>query len=303
VLAQVGRLTQAQAPLFRLVELLHPWAMTEVYLLGLIVAWVKLRDLATIELGVALLALVGLILVMLWAESVLEPHEVWERVLPQARESPGKNPISAPLLACHTCAQLSRADTLSDPQHAACLRCGAALHRRKPESFARTWALLIAATILYVPANLLPIMTVVSLGHGEADTILSGVKALIAAGMWPVALLVFFASITVPVLKVVGLTYLLISTQRRSSARLRDRTRLYRIIEAVGRWSMVDIFMIAILVGLVSLGELATIEPGAGAVAFAAVVILTMLASHAFDPRLIWDAGETRDDGRPEVRA
>jgi paraquat-inducible protein A len=302
VLAQTlaGRLTRAEARIFRLVGLLRPWAMTEVYLLGLIVAWVKLRDLATIELGLALFALVGLILVMLWADAALEPHEVWERILPQQRESPDDDPARAAFLACHACAQLVRTDALRYPGHAACPRCGAALHRRKPESLARTWALLIAATILYIPANLLPIMTVISLGSGEADTILSGVKALIAAGMWPVALLVFFASITVPVLKVVGLVYLLVSTQRGSTARRLDRTRLYRIIEAVGRWSMVDIFMIAILVGLVSLGELATIEPGAGAVAFAAVVILTMLASHAFDPKLIWDAGETRDDRRSE---
>jgi paraquat-inducible protein A len=302
-LARAGRLTRAQAPVFRLMGLLRPWSMTEVYLLGLVVAWVKLRDLATIELGAALFALVGLILLMLWAEAALEPHEVWERVLPQAREQPGEDPNRAPLLACHACAQLVRPQDLPEAEHARCPRCGAALHRRKPESLARTWALLIAATILYVPANLLPIMTVVSLGSGEADTILSGVKALIAAGMWPVALLVFFASITVPVLKVVGLVYLLVATRRGSTARRLDRTRMYRVIEAVGRWSMVDIFMIAILVGLVSLGELATIEPGTGAVAFAAVVILTMLASHAFDPRLMWDAGETRDDGRPETRA
>jgi paraquat-inducible protein A len=297
-LALVGRLTRAQARVFRLIELLHPWAMTEVYLLGLIVAWVKLRDLATIELGMALVALVALILVMLWADSALEPHEVWERILPQAREGTGENAGSLNLIACHACSQLVRAEALQHTEHATCPRCGAALHRRKPESIARTWALMIAATILYIPANLLPVMTVISLGSGEADTILSGVKALIAAGMWPVALLVFFASITVPVLKIVGLVYLLVSTQRGSTARRRDRTRMYRVIEAVGRWSMVDIFMIAILVGLVSLGELATIEPGIGAVAFAAVVILTMLASHAFDPRLIWDAAELPDERR-----
>jgi paraquat-inducible protein A len=302
-LALAGRLTRAQAPVFRLVELLHPWSMTEVYLLGLVVAWVKLRELAAIELGLALFALVGLILLMLWAEAALEPREVWERVLPQARESPGGDPARASLIACHACAQLVRPEALPDAGHGTCPRCGAALHRRKPQSLARTWALLIAATTLYVPANLLPIMTVTSLGSGEADTILSGVRALIAAGMWPVALLVFFASITVPVLKIICLVYLLVATRRGSAARLRDRTRMYRVIEAVGRWSMVDIFMIAILVGLVSLGELATIEPGTGAVAFAAVVVLTMLASHAFDPRLMWDARETRDDGRPETRA
>ena len=167
------------------------------------------------------------------------------------------------------------------------------MHRRKPDSIARTWALIVTAAILYVPANLLPVMTVIHFGRGEPDTILSGVKALIGAGMWPVALLVFFASITVPVLKLIGLTFLLITTQRRSRWRLRDRSLMYRIIEQVGRWSMVDIFMISILVALVNLGTLATIEPGVGAICFAAVVIITMFASMSFDPRLIWDAEES----------
>jgi paraquat-inducible protein A len=176
------------------------------------------------------------------------------------------------------------------------------LHHRKPESLTRTWALLTAAATLYIPANLLPVMTVVSLGKGEPDTILSGVKALAAAGMWPVALLVFFASITVPCLKVIGLVYLLVSVQRSSTQRLRDRTVMYRVIEQVGRWSMVDVFMISILVALVNLGQLATIEPGKGAVAFAGVVILTMFASLAFDPRLIWDAGRNQDDDRAHAR-
>ena len=123
---------------------------------------------------------------------------------------------------------------------------------------------MIAACILYIPANLLPVMTVTSFGHGEPDTILSGVKTLIQAGMWPVALLVFFASITVPVLKIVALVFLLISVQRRSRWRPRDRTVLYRVVELVGRWSMVDIFMISILVALVNLGAIATIVPGTG---------------------------------------
>jgi paraquat-inducible protein A len=290
-LAHAGRLTRAQAPVFRFVELLHPWAMTEVYLLGLIVAWVKLRDLATIELGVGLLAFVALILAMIWAEVALEPHEVWEGIAPQTRAARDAEPAEEVFLACHACGQLARTAGLDGSGHPACQRCGATLHHRKPDSLARAWALLIAAVILYVPANLLPIMTVTSLGQGHPDTILSGVKTLIAAGMWPVALLVFFASITVPVLKMVGLVYLLVSAQRGSLSRRRDRTVMYRLIEAVGRWSMVDVFMISILVALVSLGGLATIEPGAGAAAFAGVVVLTMLASEAFDPRLIWDAG------------
>jgi paraquat-inducible protein A len=133
-------------------------------------------------------------------------------------------------------------------------------------------------------------MTVISFGQGEPSTILGGVVHLFAVGMWPLALLVFFASVTVPVLKLAGLVYLLAATQRRSRRRLRDRTVLYRIVEAVGRWSMIDIFMLAILVALVQLGSIATITPGAGALSFAAVVVLTMIAAMTYDPRLAWDA-------------
>jgi paraquat-inducible protein A len=139
-------------------------------------------------------------------------------------------------------------------------------------------------------------MTVTSFGKGTPDTIVSGVIELLHAGMWPIALLVFVASITVPVLKLVGLVYLLISVHRRSTWRLRDRTLLYRIVEGVGRWSMVDVFMIGILAALVALGNLATIAPGPGAIAFCAVVIITILAAMAFDPRLMWDISDEHND-------
>lgn len=177
---------------------------------------------------------------------------------------------------------------------AICPRCGAPLWRRKPNSLARTWALVIAASILYVPANIYPIMTVISFGKGEPDTIISGVQSLMASGMWPLAVLVFFASITVPLLKLFGLTLLLVSVQYRWQWRPKQRTILYRITEAVGRWSMIDIFMISILVALVRLEAIATIEPGVGATSFAAVVVLTMFAAMSFDPRLIWDAMDRR---------
>jgi paraquat-inducible protein A len=183
-----------------------------------------------------------------------------------------------------------------------CPRCATPLHRRKPDSLNRSWALAATAAILYVPANLLPIMTVTSFGKGTPDTIVSGVIELLHAGMWPIALLVFFASITVPVLKLVGLVFLLLSVHRRSTKRLRDRTVMYRIIEGVGRWSMVDVFMIGILAALVALGNLATIAPGPGAVAFCGVVIVTILAAMAFDPRLMWDVADGRDDGSRPLR-
>jgi paraquat-inducible protein A len=200
----------------------------------------------------------------------------------------------ASLISCHACHQLSRIPAVVNHGDALCPRCEAHLHLRKPNSISRTWALLIAAYILYIPANLLPVMTVISFGQGEADTILSGVKELIHSGMLPIALLVFFASITVPVLKLLALTYLLLSVQYKSQWRPRERTKLYRMTEVVGRWSMIDIFMISILIALVKLDAVATIEPGPGAISFAAVVILTMFAAMSFDPRLIWDRIEEK---------
>ena len=198
------------------------------------------------------------------------------------------------LISCHACHQLSRIPAVLTNRDAICPRCEAHIHVRKPNSISRTWALLIAAYILYVPANLLPVMTVISFGKGEADTILSGVEALIHAGMWPIALLVFFASIIVPVTKLLSLTYLLLSVHYKSQWRPRERTVLYRITEVIGRWSMIDIFMISILIALVKLEAVATIEPGMGAISFAAVVIITMFAAMGFDPRFIWDNMEEK---------
>jgi paraquat-inducible protein A len=298
-----GRQPWRGAVVFRMVERVHPWAMMEVYLLGVIVAYVKLSDLARLELGVSLYSVVGLIVVMIAAEATLDPREVWKRFGPQATMRRVSRGWRASMVSCHSCDQVCSLEHLPPGGHALCPRCGASLHRRKPDSLARTWALVIAACILYIPANLLPVMTVTSLGRGEPDTILSGVKAMIELGMWPVALLVFFASITVPVLKLIGLIYLMLSVQFRSTWRRRDRTAMFRIIEAVGRWSMVVIFMISILVALVNLGSIARIDPGPGAVAFASVVILTMLASMSFEPRLIWDIQENTDAREQALRA
>jgi paraquat-inducible protein A len=291
---RLGWQPPAAAYAFRAVRLMAPWAMTEVFILGAIVAYVKLSDLARLEIETGAFALIGAILATAAADAALEPHAVWERLRPQARAPQGAILDESRLLACHSCGQISDAGAVPPGSKLACPRCHASLHTRKPGSVARTWALVLTATILYIPANLLPVMVVIYFGAGQPDTILSGVKELVAADMWPVALLVFFASITVPVLKLCGLVFLLLSVQRGSSWRPRDKTLLYRIVEGVGRWSMVDIFMISILVALVNLGALATIEPRAGALAFAAVVIVTMLASMAFDPRLIWDVAEEK---------
>ena len=205
---------------------------------------------------------------------------------------PAEAPASGSLASCHDCALVVRLPTGRAHAAARCPRCGAKVHRRKVDSLARTWALVITAAMLYLPANLYPVMTVTSLGRSQSDTIMSGVIYLLQHGMWPLALVVFVASVMVPLLKLTALSGLLISVQRGSSWRPRDRTRLYRITEVVGPWSMVDIYVVTILVALVSLGQLASIEAGLGAVFFGAVVILTLLAAESFDPRLIWDRAE-----------
>jgi paraquat-inducible protein A len=205
--------------------------------------------------------------------------------------------VSAAQLAlstCHDCHLVVRAPL--DHARVHCPRCGAKVHERKTNSVARTWALLLTATILYVPANVFPVMTVTSLGRAQSDTILSGVIHLLHSGMWPLALLVFFASVVVPALKLAALSFLLVSVQRRSDWKPVRRTQLYRITEAVGRWSMVDIFVVTILVALVKLGAVASIEPGPGAVFFGAVVVTTIVAAESFDPRLIWDNLESRHE-------
>lgn len=199
---------------------------------------------------------------------------------------------SASLLSCHSCNLLSKMSGSHGHSHALCPRCGAPLHQRKTNSLTRTWALVIAAFIFYIPANVLPITVVTSLGKTQADTIMSGVIYFVATGMWPIALVIFVASVAVPLIKLFVLTFLLISVQRKSRWRPEDRTRLYRIAEAVGRWSMVDIFVVTILVALVKLGGLASIDAAPAAGYFAAVVVTTIFAAMSFDPRLIWDVME-----------
>lgn len=204
--------------------------------------------------------------------------------------------MEAGLISCHSC------DLLTDGQgssHEAlqCPRCGASLHRRKTNSLARTWALVITAFILYVPAMVLPITRITSLGSEQADTIMSGVILFIQTGSWEIALVIFVASIIVPMMKLLILVYLLITVQKKSDKRNLDRARLYRLTEFVGRWSMVDIYVVTILVALVNLGVIANIDAGPAAFYFAAVVVVTIFAARTFDPRLIWDEGENNDRG------
>jgi paraquat-inducible protein A len=203
---------------------------------------------------------------------------------------------NALLISCHSCHLLTRMRSGDRGRHLTCPRCGAPLHPRKVNSIARTWALVLAAFICYIPANVLPITHVTSLGKVQSDTILSGVIYFMHSGNWPIALVIFVASVFVPLAKLLILSFLLISVQRKTTWRPKDRTQLYRVTEAIGRWSMVDIYVVTILVALVKMGALATIDAGAGALFFAAVVVITIYAAMAFDPRLIWDVKEQHDE-------
>ena len=193
------------------------------------------------------------------------------------------------LAGCHTCGQVVK---LPSNAHGVCPRCGCDVHYRKHDSINRAWALLISAFIMYIPANTEPMMRTISLGQESSDTIMSGVIYFLSHGDWPLALVIFSASVLLPLLKMIAIAYILIMVQRGATSRKIENTRLYIIAEVMGKWSMVDVFVVALLTVLVQLGALTTIQPGPAGMAFAAMVVLTMFAAMAFDPKLICDQTE-----------
>jgi paraquat-inducible protein A len=192
------------------------------------------------------------------------------------------------LQRCDACGLLSRPAV--GVEHGCCPRCGATLHFRKPDSVARTWALLVAAAICYVPANLLPVLTTTTAAGTESDTILQGVVLLWSPTGWPLSIVVLVASIMIPSAKILALAYLLVGVQRAAATSQVPRVRMYRTVEIIGRWSMIDVFVDTFTAALVQLPPLMSVAPAPGLFFFAAVVVLTMLAVESFDPRLIWDA-------------
>ena len=198
------------------------------------------------------------------------------------------------VLSCQTCGLVQEVEPLPPGRRAECARCGVTLREGPHGSLAVTASLAIAALILYIPANIYPILSMHFYGAFNESTVWDGVVSLAQQSQYFVALVVFLASIVIPVLKLAGLLYLVITVRFNLGRRLRGRTRIYRFIDVVGPWAMLDVFLLAVLVALVKLGQLATILPGPGLIAFTAVVVLTMLASASFDPRMIW---ERRHDG------
>jgi paraquat-inducible protein A len=274
---------------FATLPTLSQWAMVEVFLLGAMIALFRLRDWMLIDYGPALFALSGAALCSIGIDAAVDRAAFWSAVPLRGASSTTPSEDSpragALLIGCHGCDLLVRAR-----EGDACPRCCSSLHARKQDSARRTWALLGTAALLAVPANVWPVMTITQLGRGGPSTILGGSLELTEAGFWGLAALVFVASVLVPLVKLGALSFLLVSARRKSTHRLVLRTRLFRVVALIGRWSMLDIFATMMLVTLARFGWLGNVRPEAGATAFCGVVVLTMLASEAFDPRLMWDA-------------
>lgn len=289
-------LTRGRAPASfggatRLLGALGPWSMVGVFLLGVVVAMVKLAGLAAVSPGLGLGAF-GVLTVLLTMLGRLSPKVLWRYAEVGgvvAVHRPPNDPAQK-LCGCKVCGQVQAWPGHSDAVPPRCRRCNAILYYRKPHSLTRMWALLLAAVILYIPANALPVMQVSSLRGEGTHTILGGVAKLWESGSWDIALIVFVASVVVPLIKLLTLAVLAVATQRDSRAYLRQRTRLYEMLEFIGQWSMLDLFVVILLASLARFQGLMEIRAGAGAAVFGLVVILTVLATMSFDPRHAWEA-------------
>ena len=269
----------------RVIFMLQSWCMPEVFLIGVLASLIKVASMATVVLGLSFWAYVGFSIAFTLMFTRLNRHQFWNTLAPLPDPDPGDaiTAIAANLARCHICGYLTHAEKRT------CERCHSRLHLRRLNSLQITGALLLTAGLLYIPANFLPITRTVQLGRAMDSTILGGVVYLWEHHSYGVALIIFGASVLVPILKMLALSWLSLGVVRQNNHYPVERTRLFRIVEVIGRWSMVDVFVVAILVGLIQLGDILTIYPGTAALCFTGVVMITMLAAKAFDPRLIWD--------------
>ncbi|HEY6620382.1 MAG TPA: paraquat-inducible protein A [Steroidobacteraceae bacterium] len=260
------------------------WAMPDVLLLGAVVGYSRVQAKTPVEVGIGGICLILAAVSAMLCRATLDRRSVWRAIEVDAA-SPR---IGEPAISCTVCDLALSPRAESSP----CPRCFATLHSRKPFSAVRTLALAIAAFALYIPANVYPMNTNVQLGQEVTYRIIDGVKELFKAGFWPLGILIFCTSIAIPLLKLAGLSWFLVSIRRRSAKALVIKTKLYRLIDEIGRWSNVDVFTLAVFVPMIQFGGLATDSAGIGGVAFILVVTLTMTASRIFDPRLLWDAAQ-----------
>lgn len=281
---------RGQSSALRWLVMAQSWSMLEVFLLSVVVASVKMADMAILRLEVGAYGLFILVGVLILAHVKMDRRKLWGWMNANNYFTRYNREY---VYDCHICQAMVGATIVEDIGE--CPRCKSEIHKRIPNSIQKTTALIIASFILYIPANMLPIMTYTSLGITETDTIFSGVVALVGAGLYWIAVVVFVASIAVPVAKLIFLSYLVIAVRLRWTRGVKHRAFLYRLTEIIGRWSMVDVFVVTIFTAIVQFGFVYTVEPEAAIIAFGAVVVLTMIAAETFDPRLLWDASETEN--------
>lgn len=292
-------------PLLAWYELLRPWSMIEVYVIGLLVAYSKLVDLAVVTLLPGAFLLGALMLTMAALDSTFDAEMIWEHRTVRGEAGLTRYdgatlplPPVQNMLSCHTCHLVFLADAPVPNQAdmGDCPRCGQILRRRKRDSVQAAVCFLIAAFTFYIPANLLPVMTYVRMGSGYPSTITGGVIELWQSGLYVLALIVLFASITLPCLKIVSLSLMLYCEHRKRAWHLVGLSKLYHVVMLIGRWSMIDVFMVSILVAVVRFAILAHVTADQGIVFFMLVVILTIFAADVYDPRGVWDAAGKNDD-------
>lgn len=289
--------------LFRVYNHLEDWAMAEVYLLGIMITIIKMHHSTNIDFNIGFFCFMGLVILTMASSVTVNKDRFWALIEARGHQHEVDNPkkigeispldnrtaAKSGLVLCGDCGKLLHQYGFEKNRKTLCPRCGAALHQRKPASIARTWALIVTAAIFLVPANTLPIMRVEFLGIPSNSTILDGIQLFFEDGSYAIALIILAASILVPVFKIIGLAIVLITIRFQRPYFLRQKAIMFRVIEFIGRWSMLDIFVIAILGVFVNFGFLTSIETAPAATYFCLVVITTMIAALTFDPRIMWD--------------
>lgn len=291
-----GRSPPQATLMMRSIRHFEQWMMGDVFLIGVLVSLVKILSLASVGFGVSFWAFCFYVVLILLLTRSIDRDWLWERIAPEPAPPvhlrPGAGGMAQQVAGCTACGCPNH----YDPRHANhCHRCGEKLYLRRRHSLQKTLALLLVSVILYIPAMTLPIMTVSSLSDTTTQTIMAGVLLLLDYGDYPIAAIIFIASVVVPVAKLLALAWLCYKVKRPGPFRPEVRIRLYRITEFIGRWSMIDVFVVALLAALVRLGSLMSVAAEPGIIAFGAVVVLTMIAAMSFDPRLIWDGADSDD--------
>ena len=284
-------------------QYLTEWAMTDVYLIGIFVTIIKMSHMAKIKYDTGFFCFIGLVLITIAAQSCIDKPLFWKQIEgdrgdPKENkrfpmDSTARTGREAGLVLCHTCHKIMPVSELALEKNPQCPRCGEALHPRKLNSITRSSALVLTAMILSLPANLLPIMDVEYLGHPDANTIMDGIIYFFQEGSYGIGAVILTASILVPIFKILGMTLILLSIRFQWTQWLKHKSIMFRFIEFIGRWSMLDIFVIALLCALVQFGYLSTINVASAAFYFTGVVLSTMFAAISFDPRLLWDIETT----------